>query len=281
MSRPYFLGSPQWQDARWNRLLPPGASPLARYSAVFNTVEGNTTFYATPDQAQCRQWRSQVPDHFRFMFKFPREITHHQLLQAVTRETAEFLELLAPLEDVLGPFLLQLPAGFGPEHLPRLWQFLDALRPPLHCAVEVRNPAFFAKGEHERALNRGLRERNTARVCLDSRALFSARPEDDITRDAQRKKPRVPVHLLPVEAPPVIRFIGHPELEANRVFLVPWVERVAGWIEQGQKPFVFMHMPDNGDALQLAMLWSDLLHQRLPSVEPLPLITEQPQLGLF
>jgi uncharacterized protein YecE (DUF72 family) len=152
---------------------------------------------------------------------------------------------------------------------------------PLTCAVEVRNSAFFNKGEAEKALNRGLRERNVSRVCLDSRALFSAEPDTDIIRDAQRKKPKVPVHLLPVDAPPMIRYIGHPQLEQNPPFLAPWVERVGQWIEQGKQPYVFMHMPDNGDALALAQLWSRLLHKRLPQIAALNLAAQRPQLGLF
>ncbi|TBW57679.1 DUF72 domain-containing protein [Marinobacter halodurans] len=281
MTRPYYLGSPQWSDPKWNTQLPPGGSPLERYSQVLNTVEGNTSFYATPSLAQCAQWRAQVPDDFRFLFKFPKAISHDQLLAGPTAEIRSFLEIIAPLEDVLGPFLLQLPAAFGPEHLDRLWHFIDGLPEPLTCAVEVRHMAFFSKGDAEKTLNRGLRERRLARVCLDSRALFSAQPENETIVHAQRKKPRLPVHVLPVDAPPVIRYVGHPDLEANRPFLAPWVEKVAGWIEDGQRPYVFMHMPDNGDALSLAALWSDLLKRRLPQLDALELGGEQPQMGLF
>ena len=281
MALPYFLGCPQWQDPAWNTLLPPGPAPLARYSQVLNCVEGNTTFYATPSQEQCRQWRSQVPDDFRFLFKFPRRITHDLLLSGITADTNAFLNVISPLNDVLGPMFIQLPATFKPEHLDRLWRLMDKLPEPLTCAVEVRNSAFFSKGEAEKALNRGLRERNKSRICLDSRALFSAEPGTDIIRDAQRKKPRVPVHLLPVDAPPMIRYIGHPQLEQNPLFLAPWVERVGQWIEQGKQPYVFMHMPDNGDALALAQLWSKLLQKRLPQVAALDLAAQRPQIGLF
>lgn len=281
MTLPYFLGCPQWQHPSWNGRLPAGASPLERYSRVLNCVEGNTTFYATPSREQCRQWRAQVPDDFRFLFKFPRQISHDQLLAGPRAEVQAFLDIVAPLEDVLGPFLLQLPATFGPEYLGNLWRFVDALPAPLTCAVEVRHMAFFNKGEAERAMNRGLRERNIARVCFDSRALFAAAPNSAATCDAQRKKPRVPVHLLPVDAPPVIRYIGHPELEANRPFLAPWVARVAGWIEEGKRPFVFMHMPDNSQALSLATLWNQLLRERVQQVEALCLDEKKPQMGLF
>lgn len=281
MRLPYFLGCPQWQHPSWNPRLPPGQSPLERYSQVLNCVEGNTTFYATPGREQCRQWRSQVPDDFRFLLKFPREISHDRLLAGVGVQRRDFLEIVAPLGDVLGPFLLQLPAAFGPRHLDNLWRFIDDLPEPLTCTVEVRNNAFFEKGEAERALNRGLRERRIARVCLDSRALFDATPDSDVIRDAQRKKPRVPVHLLPVEAPAVIRYIGHPDLETNRRYLAPWVDRVAAWIEAGRHPYVFMHMPDNGDALSLAALWNELLSARVPRANAPGLTRKPPQLGLF
>ncbi|WP_288129556.1 DUF72 domain-containing protein [Microbulbifer sp.] len=281
MTLPYFLGCPQWQHPSWNRLLPAGNTPLARYSQVFNCVEGNTTFYATPTQAQCRQWRTQVSDDFRFLLKFPRAITHDQLLAVTLGEVRAFLEVIAPLEDVLGPFLLQLPAAFGPQHLDALWRFIDNLPAPLNCAVEVRHPAFFTKGEEERTLNRGLRARNTARVCMDSRALFAAPAASEAIRDAQRKKPKVPVHLLPVEAPQVVRFIGHSELETNRQYLAPWVDRVASWIESGYVPYVFIHMPDNGDAVSLAQVWQSMLLEKLPGAGALALDTQRPQMGLF
>lgn len=281
MSLPYFLGCPQWQHPAWNARLPVGGSPLERYSRVFNAVEGNTSFYATPSRNQCEQWRAQVPQGFRFLFKFPRQITHDDLLRGVEGQVRAFVERLDPLSDVLGPFLLQLPAAFGPQNLADLWRFVGALPPSLHCTVEVRHRDFFAKGDAERALNRGLLERSLARVCFDSRALFAASAEDPATREAQRKKPRLPVHVLPDEVAPVIRYVGHPDLLANRPFLAPWVERAACWIEAGKQPCVFIHMPDNGDALALAALWHEMLTERLPWLTPLPLGRQVSQPGLF
>lgn len=277
----YFLGCPQWQHPDWAGRLPVGNSPLARYSRVFNSVEGNTTFYATPSRQQGEQWRAQVPEDFRFLFKFPREITHDCLLKGVDGLAKRFLEGLAPLADVLGPMLLQLPAAFGPERLDDLWRFVDTLSAPRNYAVEVRHPDFFAKGEAEKALNGGLRQRNLARVCFDSRALFAASAEDDATREAQRKKPRLPVHVLPTRAAPVVRYVGHPDLQANRLFLAPWVERMAGWIVAGERPFMFIHMPDNGDALALAALWHGMLTERVPGLAPLALEQQASQPGLF
>jgi uncharacterized protein YecE (DUF72 family) len=89
------------------------------------------------------------------------------------------------------------------------------------------------------------------------------------------------VHLLPVDAAPVVRFVGHPDLEANRPFLMPWIERVGTWIEEGKRPFIFMHMPNKGHALSLAELWNELLRKHVSTVDPLCLDATQPQMGLF
>ncbi|MGJ3257395.1 MAG: DUF72 domain-containing protein [Alcanivorax sp.] len=281
MTQPYFLGCPQWQHPGWNGRLPAGVSPLARYSRVFNSVEGNTSFYATPSRQQCEQWRVQVPEDFRFLFKFPRQITHDCLLQGVDKQVGAFLDVLAPLTEVLGPMLLQLPAAFGPERLGDLWRFVETLPASFECTVEVRHPDFFAKGEAEKTLNRGLRERNLARVCFDSRALFAASAVDEATREAQRKKPRLPVHVLPVNAAPVVRYVGHPELQANRPFLAPWDERVARLIAAGERPYLFIHMPDNGDALALAALWHAMLAEHVQGLAPLAMGQQVDQPGLF
>ncbi|MCE4870630.1 DUF72 domain-containing protein, partial [Campylobacter coli] len=69
----------------------------------------------------------------------------------------------------IGQLWLQLPAAFGPDELPRMWQFFESLPQEFTYGVEVRHPAFFAKGEEERALNQGLHQRGINRVILDSR----------------------------------------------------------------------------------------------------------------
>lgn len=53
--------------------------------------------------------------------------------------------------------------------------------------MEVRHPQFFAKGEEEQTLNRGLHQRGVNRVILDSRPVHAARPHSEAIRDAQRK----------------------------------------------------------------------------------------------
>src|SRR5687768_7666922 len=124
------------------RLFPAGTKAtdfLPRYAEVFNTVEGNTTFYALPTPDTVARWRDQVPDAFRFCFKFPRTITHDKLLVDCAAEVAEFLDRIAPLAGKLGTLMLQLPPRFGPGQLPQLAAFVDVLPREHAYAVELRH----------------------------------------------------------------------------------------------------------------------------------------------
>ena len=97
-----------------------------------------------------------------------------------------------------------------------------------------------------------LHERGVERICLDPRALFSCTSRDPAVLHAQSKKPRVPPRPAAFSQHPQVRFIGHPELEANQAFLSPWVEKVAAWIEEGRNPYIFLHTSDNRLAAALA-----------------------------
>ena len=66
-----------------------------------------------------------------------------------------------------------------------------------------------------------------------------------------------------------MRFIGHPELEANEPFLVQWLDKVAAWIEEGRSPYVFLHTADNRLAAALAQRFHHGLMERLPGLAPL------------
>lgn len=175
-----------------------------------------------------------------------------------------------------------MPAQFGPARLAELGQFLDQIGVPV--AVEVRNQAFFAKGEEERLLNRLLNERGVERICLDPRALFSCTSREAAVLDAQAKKPKVPPRPAAFSQHPQVRFIGHPVLEANEAFLSPWVEKVACWIEEGRSPYIFLHTSDNRLAAALAQRFHQRLMARLPGLAALwelPRAPEVEQLGLL
>ena len=258
-----YLGLPQWSHPAWpGQLLGMGAKPadhLAHYAQVFNTVEGNTTFYASPTQDTVRRWVEAVPDSFRFSFKFPQTISHQSDLVSVDKQVSDFIALLGPLHDKLGLLKLQLPARFGPAGLPRLAAFFQRLPRDFRYALEVRHPDFFAKGEAERALNRLLMEQGVNRIMLDSRPLFSVPASTPVMIDAQGKKPRLPVHLLATADAPVVRLIGLPDPAANHPFLPPWLPRWQQWLAEGKDLHLFIHTADNARAPELARQISQLL----------------------
>ncbi|MGX9719811.1 DUF72 domain-containing protein [Stenotrophomonas acidaminiphila] len=282
---PYRLGCPSWNAPAWRGAFYPAdlraGESLGYYVRTFNAVEGNTTFHARPAAATVRRWAETMPADFRFCAKLPRDISHQGDLRDHLQATTEFLDLLAPLGPRVAPLWLQLPARFGPERLDELAAWLDHLA-PRELAVEVRHPAFFARGAEERALNRLLHARGVERICLDSRALFACTAGDPAVQHAQSKKPRLPVRAAAFSGSPQVRFIGGPDLEANQAWLLPWVERVAAWIEQGSTPHVFLHTPDNRLAAEQALRFHALLRGRLPGLPELHApVAAAPQPALF
>ncbi|WP_411836103.1 DUF72 domain-containing protein [Pseudomonas chlororaphis subsp. aurantiaca] len=286
MLLPYYLGCPSWSENAWREYLyPESARPtdfLGLYCQVFNAVEGNTTFYARPAEATVQRWAQTMPEHFRFTAKFPGDISHGGDLREQLGAAESFLQLLSPLGERVSPLWLQLPASFTPQRLAELAGFIDGLERPL--AVEVRHRDFFAKGDAERMLNRLLLDRGVERICLDPRALFSCTSSEPSVLHAQSKKPKVPPRPAAFTQFPQVRFIGHPELKANDPFLVPWIDKVAGWIEEGRTPYIFLHTADNRLAAELARRFHARLMQRLPGLPALPELYREPaaeQLGLL
>jgi uncharacterized protein YecE (DUF72 family) len=284
---PYYLGCPSWSEPAWRGELYPDDSRstdfLPLYAQVFNAVEGNTTFYASPSTDTVARWAERMPANFRFCAKLPREISHGGDLRENLSAAENFRRLLAPLGARVAPFWLQLPASFGPQRLAELISFIEPWQGH-ELGIEVRHPAFFAKGDEERKLNRLLYERGIERICLDARALFSCVSSAPAVLHAQAKKPRLPLRPTAFSQSPQLRFIGHPELLANDPFMTPWLDKVAGWIEEGRTPYVFLHTSDNRLAPQLAQRFHEQLTSRLPGLLALPrpwVESQVEQLGLL
>jgi uncharacterized protein YecE (DUF72 family) len=263
-----------WANKAWvGRLFPAGSQQrefLALYSRRFNTVEGNTTFYATPSAETVARWREETPPGFKFCLKFPQTISHRRRLRGAEAETGDFLERLEQLGDRCGPSFLQLPPTFGRNHLPVLLDYLDALpRRRAGYAVEVRHMDFFG-GPAEAALDDGLRERGVARVLYDQRGLRRAAPASASIRTAQARKPNVPVRFTLTAGFALVRFIGHPDLEANGPLLEEWAEQTAGWLAAGHDVFFFCHHKDDANAPALAREFHARLSARVPALPPLP-----------
>ena len=275
-----------WANRDWvGRSLPsdtPTGRELEAYARVCNAVEGNTTFYATPDAGTVERWRAQTTPDFRFVFKLPREITHDRRLRDTDDLVRSFVDRLAPLHDRMGPLMIQLPASFGPTDLGVLADFLDRAPSDVAWSVEVRHLAFHAGGDAERPLNDLLHERRIDRVVLDSRPVFDGPRETPEELDAWEKKPRVPVRAVATGTQPIVRFIGQTDAEANPPYWQKWVDTTVRWLEQGRRPIVFLHTPDNVVSPELCRRFHDEVAARTdePPLPPAPPVTSQPDLGL-
>jgi uncharacterized protein YecE (DUF72 family) len=282
--RGYYLGCPGWGMKTWiGRLFPPGTRNtdfLARYAEVFNTVEGNTTFYALPSPDTVARWNEQTPSHFRFCFKFPREMTHDKLLVDSADHVAMFLDRIAPLGDKVGTLFLQLPPRFDQGQLPRLRAFCDSLPADRHYAVEVRAPEFFVPGPADAELMALLRERGIDLVILDTRGIHSSKSL--VHAETRVRKPNLPVIMRATAAHPFVRCVPHEDFAQSHAIAEAWATQVAGWIAEGKTPYVFLHAPDDTYAPENAYAFHAMLRARGAEVGDLPAWPGQPrQLGLF
>ncbi len=272
----------QWQQSFYGSGTKP-AERLEKYAQVFHTVEGNTTFYATPTLNTVQNWKAATHDDFKFTFKLPKAITHEQMLRGCDEQLRDFMTIMEPLHERVGQWTIQLPAAFGPEHLDRLKKFCASFPPNFPLGVEVRHMAFFSKGEEERALNQWLLESGIDRIIMDSRPVFAAKPTTEAVIDAHQKKPRVPVHAIATAKHPMIRFIGHPGMDDNVRFFEPWLTKLPMWIEQGIQPYLMIHTPDNVLAPELAeKLYKQLqLKLSLPNLSVFPANDGNSQIQMF
>jgi uncharacterized protein YecE (DUF72 family) len=97
---------------------------LTYFSQRLNSVEINSSFYASPSQSVIRSWAGKTGDGFRFAFKATRKITHILKLNQDSVETAiDMSKTLSILGEKRGPILFQLPP-FLRQNLTLLENFL-------------------------------------------------------------------------------------------------------------------------------------------------------------
>lgn len=285
--RKYHIGLTQWGLKEWvGTFYSDDAKPdlfLKQYATVFNSVEGNTTFYRAPTKETVLKWGSLVSDNFNFCFKFPQSITHYKRLKNVEDDVLSFLDLFDSIPKNLGPFHIQLSSQFSYNEIEKLEALFEILPPHLHYALEVRHPDFFDKGNKENRLIRLLESYGIDRVVFDTRRLHSLKNNQPSVLKAQKKKPSLPVRFKSTGSRPFIRFVGANDVLNNESYLKEWAIIVAKWIEDGKHPYVFIHAPDTLHAPKLARFFHKELMKLTPlnPMPPWPVESQNEQLGLF
>lgn len=271
---PFYLGCAVWGYKDWvGDFFPPrskNADFLSLYSRRLTTVEGNTTFYATPKAEVVQRWAAETPEGFRFCFKLPREVSHEGPLAAQAEITRAFVERMSGLGEKLGPFFLQLPPGYRTDKIDDLEQWLQSWPSGYQIAVEVRHLDWYRE-PGESALMALLDRYSAGRVLMDVRPLRAGPlpgAEEDLQR-ARDNKPDVPLHPLRSGEFALVRYIGHPDFELNAPFLDEWAERVAQWLAAGTTVYFFCHCPDERLSPRICRDFQRRL-EKVASVPPLP-----------
>lgn len=268
----FFLGCALWGYKDWvGDLFPVGSQSrdfLSLYSRRLTTVEGNTIFYALPDQATQQRWVEQTPVGFQICAKLPRSLTHAGLLEPMIPSISTFLQHMAPLRDRTGPFFAQLPPSYNPALLADLIAFLNAWpHDQAELALEVRHPDWF-KSPYREQLNQVITDLGIGRVLLDTRPVYEC--DDNPQQFSKRHKPAVP--LQPVVTAPfsLVRYISHPEFDRNRDYLAAWVNWIAAQLQQGTRIYFFAHCPVEAKSPAIARYLQVELERNAVPVPPLP-----------
>lgn len=265
---PIHLGCPVWACPHWAGKVYPARTPrkdwLAWYSSTFNTVEGNSTFYALPSIETAKRWASQVATGFKFCLKFPREISHELQLVGATGATETFLRVIEPLAEAncLGPTFLQLSPGFGPDRFETLASYLKSLPQDMKWAVELRHFDWFDQGDNEHRINDLLSDMQIDKVLFDSRPLYQSPPDDEIERASQGRKPRTPIRQTVTGQHPFLRIVGRNKIEMTDRFLDQWSPIIEKWVCDGLRPTIFTHAPDDTFAPAFARRFATRLQEQ-------------------
>lgn len=142
------IGTSGYQYPHWRGPVYPDDLPkkewFAFYGRHFDTVEINNTFYRLPEAETFRQWRADAPEGFEYALKFSRYLTHVKYLKDPEEPIQRFLDHAKPLEDTLGPLLIQLPPHWH-LNLERLDGLLACLPKGYRWTLEFRHPSWLDK----------------------------------------------------------------------------------------------------------------------------------------
>ena len=143
-----FVGTSGWSYMHWSgHFYPEELKPdryLEHYLKQFSSVELNSSFYHLPGRSVTEGWVRRTPADFRFCPKLSRFITHIKRLKDCEEAVEKFFAAFEPMQDKMGPVLVQLPPGL--EYDRKLAEgFFNLLKSEFgryRFAVEVRNSSW-------------------------------------------------------------------------------------------------------------------------------------------
>ena len=139
------IGTSGWHYNHWRGPFYPEKLPASRmlefYTARFDTVELNNSFYKLPSVQTFENWRQATSAGFCFAVKASRFLTHNKKLKDPESALQNFLPRAQALQEKLGPILFQLPPRWR-VNVERLEEFLQALPRRHRYVFEFREPSW-------------------------------------------------------------------------------------------------------------------------------------------
>ena len=171
-----LVGTSSWSTRDWcGSFYPESIEPgdmIRSYARQLRTVEIDATWHHMPSRNMVEAWKSRTPTGFVFSAKVPKIISHEKYLEDCEAELTEFLTIMSPLEEKLGPLVLQFPYvakgkdpgeyETGDEFIARLRKFVGLLPAEFKWGVEIRNTRWLGP-----ALLDILRARGISLVFID------------------------------------------------------------------------------------------------------------------
>src|SRR5438477_373752 len=115
----------------------PAPPTLALYASQLGAVEVQSRL---PDEATLADWAEAAPPGFEFALKLAGRIDV-RAGRGAARAVRALLEVAAPLEERMGPILIQLPHSVTADRS-ALKDFLGAVPQGMRLAFELRHPSW-------------------------------------------------------------------------------------------------------------------------------------------
>lgn len=228
------VGTSGWSYAHWDGVLyPPGTRPndrLGLYTAQFDTVELNASFYRWPRDVTFARWRERLLEGFLMSVKASRGLSHARRLYRPEPWIERMTHCWHELGVRRGVLLVQLPPDATRDDV-RLDYFLARLPSWLRVTVELRHPSWYDDDVF------ALLERHGAAYCVMSGA-------------------GLPCVLRATASFVYLRLHGpdHGHLYAGSYSdddLRWWADRIREWSGAGLDVFAYFNNDGDGHAVQI------------------------------
>ena len=238
------VGTSGWSYQHWDDVLYPAGTPpanrLAIYTAQFETVELNASFYRWPRESTFAGWNRRLPPGFDMSVKAPRGLTHAKRLYSPEVWVERISRCWHELRDRRAILLVQLAPGHARDDA-RLDYFLSCIPPWIRTAVEFRHPSW-----HDDAVL-ALLERHRAAYCVMSGAQLPC-----------LLRATAPFVYLRLHGPDTQHLYGGSYSDRD---LSWWADRIREWQDDGRDVYAYFNNDGGGHAVRNAWTLRRLLGQ--------------------